>query len=85
MQAVVMHATGNPVEPGAGWDAAHWLTDRRVSLAGAENWASEVIPFEREEGIFAVHQHLLAEMGTQILEQKTKGSTGAMASPVALV
>jgi kynurenine formamidase len=94
------------VEPGAGWDAAHWLTDRRVSLVGADNWAFEVIPFEREEGVFAVHQHLLAETGTHILEnsttaelaagghseflfcltvQKTKGSTGAMASPVAVV
>jgi len=94
------------VEPGAGWDAAHWLTDRRVSLVGADNWAFEVIPFEREDGVFAVHQHLLAETGTHILEnsttadlaagghseflfcltvQKTKGSTGAMASPVAVV
>jgi kynurenine formamidase len=93
-------------EPGCGWDAAHWLTDRRVSLVGADNWAFEVIPFEREDGLFAVHQHLLAETGTHILEniqttelvagdhseflfvltvQKTKGSTGAMASPVAVV
>jgi kynurenine formamidase len=94
------------VEPGASWDAARWLTDKRVSLVGADNWAFEVIPFEREDGIFAVHQHLLAEMGTHILEniktqelvegehseflfcltvQNSKGSTGAMASPVAIV
>ncbi|MDQ4119439.1 MAG: cyclase family protein [Actinomycetota bacterium] len=94
------------VEPGAGWDAAHWLTDRRVSLVGADNWAFEVIPFERPDGIFVVHQHLLAETGTHILEnatttelaatgrseflfvltvQKTKGSTGAYASPVAVI
>jgi kynurenine formamidase len=94
------------VEPGAGWDAAHWLTDRRVSLVGADNWAFETIPFEQEDGVFAVHQHLLAETGTHILEnsttaelaagdhseflfcltvQKSKGSTGAMASPVAVV
>lgn len=94
------------VEPGAGWDAAHWLTDRRVSLVGADNWAFEVIPFERPGGVFIVHQHLLAEAGTHILEnirttelvagghseflfvltvQKSKGSTGAMASPVAVV
>jgi kynurenine formamidase len=59
------------VEPGAGWDAAHWLTDRRVSLVGADNWAFEVIPFEREDGVFAVHQHLLAETGTHILENST--------------
>jgi kynurenine formamidase len=94
------------VEPGAGWEAAHWLTDRRVSLVGADNWAFEVIPFEREDGIFAIHQHLLAETGTHILEniktqelvesgrseflfcltpQKTKGSTGAIAAPVAVI
>ena len=94
------------VEPGAGWEAAHWLTDRRVSLVGADNWAFEVIPFEKEDGIFAIHQHLLAETGTHILEnikteelrqtgrseflfcltpQKTKGSTGAIAAPVAVI
>lgn len=94
------------VEPGASWGAARWLTERRVSLAGADNWAFEVIPFERENGIFAVHQHLLAETGTHILEniktqeladgghseflfcltvKNSKGSTGAMASPVAVV
>jgi kynurenine formamidase len=93
-------------EPGAGWDAAHWLTDKRVSLVGADNWAFEVIPFEKPQGIFAIHQHLLAETGTHILEnikteelmqtgrseflfcltpQKTKGSTGAIAAPVAVV
>ena len=55
-------------EPGCGWDAAHWLTDRRVSLLGADNWAFEVIPFERGDRPFIVHQHLLAETGTYILE-----------------
>jgi len=93
-------------EPGCSWDAAHYLTDKRVSLVGADNWSFEVIPFEREGGVFAVHQHLLAETGTHILEnmktadlvkgshgeflfvltiQKTPGSTGAIASPVAVV
>jgi kynurenine formamidase len=93
-------------EPGAGWDAAHWLTDRHVSLVGADNWAFEVIPAERPDRPFCVHQHLLTETGTHILEnivtselvasgrseflfvltvQKSKGSTGAMASPVAVV
>lgn len=55
-------------EPGAGWDVAHWLTDRRASLVGADNWAFEVIPFEDDERQFVVHQHLLAETGTYILE-----------------
>ena len=26
------------LEPGLGWDGAHWLTERRVSLVGADNW-----------------------------------------------
>jgi kynurenine formamidase len=34
-------------EPGAGWDAAHWLTDRRVSLVGADNWGFEAVPPSR--------------------------------------
>jgi kynurenine formamidase len=55
-------------EPGIGWDAAHWLTDRRVSVIGADNWALEVLPFETPEQAFVVHQHLLAETGTYILE-----------------
>ena len=61
------------VEPGAGWDAAHWLTDRHVSLVGADNWAFEVIPFEKDEWPFVVHQHLLAETGTHILENIKTG------------
>lgn len=55
-------------EPGAGWDAAHWLTERRVSVVGADNWGFEVIPFETPERAFVVHQHLLAETGTYIIE-----------------
>jgi kynurenine formamidase len=93
-------------EPGCGWDLAHWLTDRRVSLLGADNWAFEVIPFEIPSRAFVVHQHLLAETGTYILENvrtsdlvagdhseflfllspiKGKGSTGALAAPLAIV
>lgn len=55
-------------EPGLGWDGAHWLTERRVSCLGADNWALEVIPFEQPNGIFVVHQHLLSETGTYIIE-----------------
>lgn len=93
-------------EPGCGWDLAHFLTERRVSIVGADNWAFEVIPFEDPERPFRVHQHLLAETGTYILENvitqelvdgrhstflfiltpiKGKGSTGALAAPIAVV
>jgi len=68
-------------EPGGGWDAAHWLTDRRVSLVACDNWAFEVIPFEQPQSMFAVHQHLLAETGTYILENaKTQEIVDARAS-----
>jgi len=60
-------------EPGAGWDLAHWLTDHRVSAVGADNWAFEVIPFESPARAFVVHQHLLAETGTYIVENIKTG------------
>ncbi len=58
----------NNHEPGIGWDAAHWLTDRRVTVVGADTWSVEVLPTERPDIPFIVHQHLLAETGTHILE-----------------
>ncbi|MDQ2631365.1 MAG: cyclase family protein [Actinomycetota bacterium] len=62
-------------EPGAGWDAARWLTGRRVSLVGADNWGFEVVPSEEDRSgqEFPVHQHLLAETGTFILENLDTG------------
>lgn len=58
----------NNLEPGIGWDAAHWLTDRRITVVGADTWSVEVLPGERADAPFVVHQHLLAETGTHILE-----------------
>lgn len=55
-------------EPGLGWDGAHWFTEKKVSCLGADNWALEVVPFEKPDGIFVVHQHLLSETGTYIVE-----------------
>ena len=31
-------------EPGIGMAAAKWLTEKKVSLVGADNWAVEVVP-----------------------------------------
>ncbi|WP_205125796.1 cyclase family protein [Pseudomonas fragi] len=56
------------LEPGIGWDAAHWLTDRHISAVGADTWSVEVLPGERLEAPFVIHQHLLAETGTHIIE-----------------
>lgn len=58
----------NANSPGIGWDAAHWLGDRRVSLIGADNWAIEVLPGEQPDAPMVVHQYLLAETGTHLLE-----------------
>jgi kynurenine formamidase len=58
-------------EPGVGWAGAHWLTERRPSIVGADNWSFEPIPFEDPGRPFVVHQHLLAETGTYILENIT--------------
>lgn len=33
-------------EPGIGMAAARWLTDRKVSMIGADTWGIEVVPFE---------------------------------------
>lgn len=55
-------------EPGIGWDAAHWLSDRHVSVVGADTWAVEVLPGEVAGAPFVVHQHLLTETGTHLIE-----------------
>ncbi len=94
------------LEPGLGWQGAHWLTERRVSLVGADNWALESWPPEEPGKLLVVHQHLLCETGTYIIENiktrelvdggfseflfllapnKTKGSTGSMTAPIAVV
>jgi kynurenine formamidase len=65
---MVDNARYNNESPGLGWDAAHWLTDRRVSLVGADNWAIEVLPTEHPDTPFVLHQHFLTETGTYLLE-----------------
>ncbi len=55
-------------EPGIGLAAARWCTDRRVAVIGADNWAVEVVPGERPELSFPVHQHCIAQYGVYLLE-----------------
>lgn len=55
-------------EPGIGLAAARWCTDRRVAVIGADNWAVEVVPGEREGLAFPVHQHCIAQYGCYLLE-----------------
>jgi len=60
------------VEPGLGREGARYLVSKGVVAVGADNWAVEVIPFEKDGdkdgGVFGVHQILLPMGGTFILE-----------------
>jgi kynurenine formamidase len=60
------------VEPGLGREGARYLVSKGVVAVGADTWALEVIPFEKngdkDGGVFEVHQILLPMSGTYILE-----------------
>ena len=43
------NATYGAGEPGIGLEAAKFLTDRKVALIGADNWAIEAFPHERAD------------------------------------
>jgi kynurenine formamidase len=55
-------------EPGLGLAAAKWLSQRKVSIVGSDNWAVEVVPAEDPNQPFPVHHWLLARHGIYILE-----------------
>ena len=58
----------NTAEPGLGKGGARFLAERGVAAIGADNWGLEVIPFEKDVGVFEVHQILLPINGIYILE-----------------
>ena len=60
-------------EPGLGKDGALYLASKEVIAVGADQWALEVIPFEKDVGVFEVHQILLAKNGIYILENMNTG------------
>jgi kynurenine formamidase len=55
-------------EPGIGLSAAAILTDRRVTMIGADNWAVEVVPADPGDILFPVHQHCITKFGCYLLE-----------------
>jgi kynurenine formamidase len=55
-------------EPGLGRDGARYLASLGVSMVGADTWGVEAVPFEKDAGVFEVHQILLAQNGIYILE-----------------
>jgi kynurenine formamidase len=55
-------------EPGLGKDGALYLASKEVVAVGADTWGLEVLPFEKDVGVFEVHQILLPQHGIFILE-----------------
>ncbi len=55
-------------EPGIGLEAAKFLTDRKVSMIGADTWAIEAVPPERDDLAFPVHQWDLTKNGVYHIE-----------------
>jgi kynurenine formamidase len=58
----------NAGEPGLGVEGAKYLASLGVAMVGSDSWGVEVIPFEKDAGVFEVHQILLAQNGIYILE-----------------
>ena len=56
------------VAPGLGREGAKYLASLEVAMVGTDTWAFEVIPFEKDAGVFEVHQILIPLNGIHILE-----------------
>lgn len=54
--------------PGLGREGARYLASLGVAMVGADTSNFEVIPFEKDAGLYEVHQILLALNGIYILE-----------------
>ena len=54
--------------PGLGREGAKYLASLEVAIAGSDTWSFEVVPFEKDVGIFEVHQILIPLNGIHILE-----------------
>jgi kynurenine formamidase len=56
------------VAPGLGRDGARYLASLGIAMVGSDTWSFEAIPFEKDAGIFEVHQILIPLNGIHILE-----------------
>ncbi|HEY0725396.1 MAG TPA: cyclase family protein, partial [Pyrinomonadaceae bacterium] len=54
--------------PGLGRDGAKYLASLEVAIIGSDTWAFEALPFEKDAGVFEVHQILIPLNGIHILE-----------------
>ena len=55
-------------EPGIGMAAAKWLTEKKVTMVGCDNWAVEAVPGEDKDRPYQVHQWMLVRNGVYLLE-----------------
>lgn len=55
-------------EPGLGVEGAKYLAGKQVVAVGADNCCLEAVPFEKDKGVFEVHQILIPMNGVYILE-----------------
>jgi kynurenine formamidase len=55
--------------PGISLDAARWLADQGAVAVGADTMSVEVVPSERPEDPYPVHQYLLVTRGVFLIEQ----------------
>src|SRR5262252_2590887 len=62
------NAAYNKGEPGITDSAARWLVSQKVVAVGADTWAVEVVPGEREDIAFPVHKTLITDNGIHIIE-----------------
>ncbi|HEX5733277.1 MAG TPA: cyclase family protein [Blastocatellia bacterium] len=56
------------VAPGLGREGAKYLASLEVAMVGSDTWSMEVVPFEKEAGVFEVHQILIPLNGIHVLE-----------------
>lgn len=56
------------VNPGLGREGARYLASLGVAMVGSDTPNFEVLPFEKDAGVYEVHQILLALNGIHILE-----------------
>ena len=54
--------------PGLGRDGAKYLASLEVVIVGSDTWSFEAVPFEKDAGVFEVHQILIPLNGIHILE-----------------
>jgi kynurenine formamidase len=56
------------VAPGLGREGAKFLASLEVAMIGSDTWSFEAVPFEKDAGVFEVHQILIPMNGIHILE-----------------